>query len=246
MNQSVIPFFLWRRPLPTPVDPDYSFTAGLGDVVLFYDPMEMAAYRHCVPSVKSTALVKHPCRTPLEIEPSSGQKRKLLAMLSSYSTELPPSKIDFWVRAIRGAVDAARIDQTHLRFHPRTAASLRWPQELRRRLTEARVSFVDAPPSNAALVETIHDYVGAIGAYSGSLRTARAAAENIFVVGLLDAGEPSPFEAPWVLGDSEGIVWIGENDKISADLFSVPTPRDTDRPTAAQFLKEWATPVAVS
>src|SRR4029078_2565596 len=91
-----------------------------------------------------------------------------------------------------------------------------------------------------SLMESVGQYVGVLGAYSGALRVARAASSRIFVIGLLHAGEPSAIEEPWVLGNAEGIRWIDEHRSIEAEDLQVPALTLIARPCAADVLRQLA------
>ena len=237
-DRRVVPALLWKKTFPLGPDDRFTFTSGRADAVLFYDEMDANAYRRAVPAVKNCVVVKHPARTPLPSRKERGHRSKsLLVLFSSYTVEMDQSKIDFWVRVIGETIVLAGLEKVHLRFHPRMRADLTWPGKIKEKLKALPAEVTTVLPTASSLIEIVPDYAGVVGAYSGALRVARAASSEIFVIGMVAGGECCPQEGSWVLGNSEGIVWIEQGEAVRAEHIAVPALVDEGRPTVAEFLK---------
>ncbi len=239
VDRYVIPRILWNKVFSVSPYDRFAFTAGRGDVVLFYDTFDASAYQRAVPVLKNAVVTKHPARSPLKTTGGVALDRtkKLLVLFSSYTVEMTEEKMNFWVRVIGQAVAMASLNEVHLRFHPRTRETLVWPARMKEKLASLPVTIKTLPATGASLIEIAREYAGVLGAYSGALRIARAAAPNIFVLGLIGGGEQCSHEGPWVLGNSEGIQWIDETETLRPGHIDVPAPLDENRPTVAEFLK---------
>ena len=219
----------------------FAFTSGRANAVICYDTLEIEALERVIPKVKNLYLAKHPleglCRCAENL--SSASKAKLLvAFAGNLSTELEGYKFKRWINAIKRAIELAGIKEIHLRFHPRTSKNLAWPHKLTEEISKSgcEVKIIDA--LKVSLSDIICDYVGIIGASSGSLRVARAVCKKIFVVGLPNCSDGGPDDKEWILGNAEGINWIRENEELEMKHFSISSIKIPDRPSVPDILNK--------
>ncbi|MFH1581710.1 MAG: hypothetical protein ABIC39_06495 [Pseudomonadota bacterium] len=217
LNYFVFPYFISRKIFPTSSYDRFNFTSGRGDMVICYDPMNVEVLKKAVPTVKNVFLAQHPS-TYYADDPTEEGKKKLLVLLGGYSVELPESQVLFWDRSIKQILEKISLDEIHLRFHPRTKNYLSWPKKLIDLMGRHGCRVVVVDNENTPLAEFAADFVGVIGAVSGSLCTARSVCRG-FVIGLLNASGDTN-ENNWMLGSGEGITWIRDGDEIREESLS--------------------------
>jgi len=238
MNYYLWPGFFSRIIFPENKYDRFHFTCGRADRVICYDPMEVEALKTAVPTVRNVYLARHPSsfyRRTL----SEGAPKKLLVLLTSYLTELPPEQFHFWIESIKRIVKKVDLDQIDLRFHPRTDKKLTWPKKLIETISNLGVKLEIVDNDKDPLAESAANYVGVVGTVSGSIRTARTSCKG-FVIGLLKAGGDSLslLDQDWMLGASEGISWVETAEEIQDKHLKPFSPSEIDRPTVAEVIKK--------
>ncbi len=215
------------------------FISGRSDAVICYDTLEIEATQYIVPKAKNFFLAKHPSTVFCRCQKNINQKTKknLLILLSGHpDKELGDDKILRISETIQRSIKYLKPNELHLRFHPRTDKTLLWPDKLIKNLESfSKCKIIDA--MKVSLPQSVCDYQGIIGIPSGSLRVARAACKNVFVVGLENCGDPMENGDFWFMGNAEGIKIIHDGENLRPeDLIPIPTSFDK-RASVAETLE---------
>lgn len=194
----------------------WGFTSGRADAVICYDPYEVEALKQAIPTLKNVYLAQHPAgkySKDIDNEDWQDHSRKLLVLFSGYSVELPEEQILFWRESIRQVVELVKIEEVHLRFHPRTDKKLRWPSVILDFIRNNKYKYQVLDANEISLVEILPKYFGVLSGLSGALRTARVIS-NGFVIGLVNASGYWD-EEDWMLGQGQGIHWLHPGEKVT-------------------------------
>ena len=233
-NNYLMPLIFSKTVFPVSGYDGYGFTCGRGDAVICYDPVDLELLKQGVGTVKNIYLAKHPS-TYYSLDQKDGT-RKLSVLLAGHSVELSDSQIGFWARTIKEISEKKKLDEIHLRFHPRTDKKLTWPKKLLDLISGFGLEIVIVDTDKVLLPESLANCIGVVGTVSGALRTARAVCRG-FVLGLKDAsGEPT--DRTWMLGSNEGINWISDGDDVREEYLAGPVAIDKDRLRVSQTLRE--------
>jgi len=234
LNYYILPLLFSKTIFPTNKYDAYGFTSGRSDLAICYDSVDVDILKSTIPGIGNVCLTQHPSA----VYSSVGDHgfRKLLVILAGHSNELSSDQITFWVKTIKTISEKEKLDEVHLRFHPRTDEKLLWPKKLLDSLSNFKVRIVKVDAEKVFLVENLANYIGVVGTVSGALRTARAVSQG-FVLGLKDAsGEPT--DRTWMLGSNEGINWINQTDDIRGEYLVAPVLRNNDRAKVSQVLRK--------
>ena len=228
----IYPYILTKKIFRSNQFDKYKFTSGRGDIVLCYSPYEVAALKHAVPLIKNSQHIQFPASK--YSSSSFSESRNLLLLLSCYWKELPENQLQFWIQTVNNISNKTLVDRVDLRFHPRTKTTLHWPKKIKDLIEQlgCKVCVVDG--KKISLVQSAQEYIGFVGAVSGSLRTVRSVSSG-FVIGLLNAsGDTNQKE--WMLGEIEGIHWLEEGEEIKKE-YLMPFVKDETQETAAEVIQ---------
>lgn len=239
LNHYLWPLLFAKTVFPKSRYEPLGFTIGLADAVICYDELEIQALQEVIPQIRNVCLTAHPsadlCRCQIDAHP----KTKLYVLLAGpIEEEMEEAVLLRWVKLIKAAANYLPIRIVHLRFHPRTKPSLKWPQQIQKSLKAellgCELAVIDS--MQVSLPESICDYAAVIGAMSGALRTARAACQTIPVIGLPNMSTDYDGGDEWLLGNTEGINLITENKELNRSHLTSPKFSFKNRPRVAQIL----------
>ena len=187
-----------------------------------------------MPVFKNIFLTKHPFYE--RFTSPSKKKNKLLVAVAAMQSDFTIQKANRWVSIVEEIKKIKSPEEIHLRFHPREFDYVKEQFELLFQSNKIQTLTLDTLEHSIA--KNFDDYIGVIGSTSNSLRYARVAASDIFVIGLHGAGPGGGWSLPVCMGDTTGICWLEEGETFTDATLDMPILGKNENPSVAEVLLE--------
>jgi hypothetical protein len=230
----------------TPYD-KYNLVNGKSDEVVCFDQLEINALQQLIPTAKGLHLACHPLVNTCRCQNKSAQnKNKILLLIGGHRFNSDDEvKFAKWIRVVRKLMDLTSVSEFDVRFHPRIPEGATFPELIIEAIEKLGCSITVKGALDYSLSEIVCDYLGVVSAPGSQLRIARFSCDRCFIVGLSNLGFAYNFDEK-ILGNSEGIRWVTEQEELEEKHLEVPSTDFQDRDSIPKILSDLCRTIQVS